>query len=88
MIPANSIVITFYTRSGCHLCDEVKVQVLPVVREFGAELREIDIDGDPVLRAEFDSDVPVIFLGAQKIAKHRVDLAQLRRQLARVIKSQ
>jgi len=79
----NSIVVTLYTRAGCHLCDEAKAQITPLLREFAAELREVDIDQDPALRAEYDYDVPVIFLGDKKIAKHRVDLAQLRRQLAR-----
>lgn len=82
----NPIVITLYTRAGCHLCDEAKAQMAPLLREFGAELREVDIDQDPALRAEYDHDVPVIFLGDRKVAKHRVDLAQLRRQLARTEK--
>ena len=79
----NSIVVTLYTRAGCHLCDEAKAQMAPLLREFGVTLREVDIDQDPALRAEYNDDVPVIFLGEKKIAKHRVDLEQLRRQLAR-----
>lgn len=81
----NSIVVTLYTRAGCHLCEEAKAQITPLLREFGAELREVDIDADPSLHAKYDYEVPVIFLGEQKVAKHRVDLAQLRRQLARVV---
>ena len=86
--PGNPIVITLYTRAACHLCDEAKAQIRPLLREFGAELREVDIDTDPALRAEYDYEVPVIFLGTQKVAKHRVDLAQLRRQMARAAKPQ
>jgi glutaredoxin len=81
-IPVNPIVITLYTRAGCHLCEEAKTQMMPLLREYGVALREVDIDQDPALRAEYDHDVPVIFLGDRKVAKHRVDLAQLRRQLA------
>ena len=79
----NPLLITLYTRAGCHLCDEAKAQMVPLLREFGATLREIDIDQDLALRALYDYEVPVIFLGEKKIAKHRVDLAQLRRQLER-----
>lgn len=82
------MVITLYGRTACHLCDEAKAQIRPLLREFGAEFREVDIDTDPALRAEYDYDVPVIFLGTQKVAKHRVDLAQLRRQMARAAKPQ
>jgi glutaredoxin len=73
--------ITIYSRPGCHLCEEAKSQIAPLLKEFGARLTEINIDEDPELRARYDYDVPVIFLGARKAAKHRVDPAQFRRQL-------
>jgi glutaredoxin len=73
--------VTIYSRPGCHLCEEVKTQLAPLLREFGARLTEINIDEDSQLRARYDYDVPVIFLGVRKAAKHRVDLAQFRRQL-------
>ncbi len=73
--------VTLYTRPGCHLCEEAKSQIAPLLKEFGAHLTEINIDEDPELRARYDYDVPVIFLGARKAAKHRVDPAQFRRQL-------
>jgi glutaredoxin len=78
---AGPLDVTIYSRSGCHLCDEAKAQMAPLLKEFGAHLTEINIDNDPELRARYDYDVPVIFLGARKTAKHRVDLAQFRRQL-------
>jgi glutaredoxin len=73
--------VTIYSRPGCHLCEKAKTQLAPLLREFGARLTEINIDEDSQLRARYDYDVPVIFLGARKAAKHRVDLAQFRRQL-------
>jgi glutaredoxin len=72
---------TIYSRPGCHLCEEAKAQITPILKEVGARLTEINIDEDPELRARYDYDVPVIFLGARKVAKHRVDVAQFRRQL-------
>ncbi len=73
--------VTFYSRPGCHLCEEAKAAIAPLIREFGAELREVNIDEDPVLQERHGCDVPVIFIGNRKAAKHRVDLAQFRRQL-------
>ena len=73
--------VTLYTRPGCHLCEEAKTVILPLLREFGAVLREVNVDDDPVLRERYGADVPVIFLGARKTAKHRVHLEQFRRQL-------
>jgi len=76
--------VTVYSRPGCHLCEEAKAQIAPLLAEFGARLIEINIDEDPQLREEYDYEVPVILLGKRKAAKHRVDLAQFRRQLSDV----
>ena len=73
--------VTIYSRPGCHLCEEAKEQIAPLLKEFGAHLTEINIDEDSQLRARYDCEVPVIFLGARKAAKHRVDVIQFRRQL-------
>ncbi len=79
------IEITLYTRKGCQLCDEAKNQIAPLLREFGATLHEVDIDTDPSLHRRYGQDVPVIFIGAHKAAKHRVDRAQFRRQLQEAV---
>jgi glutaredoxin len=73
--------VTLYTRPGCHLCDEAKAAIAPLLQEFGASLREVNIDDDPVLKQRYDWDVPVILIGQRKAAKHSVDLEQFRRQL-------
>ncbi|HYL47342.1 MAG TPA: glutaredoxin family protein [Candidatus Limnocylindrales bacterium] len=73
--------ITIYTREGCHLCEEAKSIILPLLSKYGATLREVDIDDDRTLLDRYTNDVPVVFLGAHKIAEHRVDPASLRRAL-------
>ena len=79
--PAQPLEVTLYTRPGCHLCDEAKSQIAPLLAEVGGRLREVNIDADPELRERYNLDVPVIFLDGRKVAKHRVDPAQFRRQL-------
>ena len=79
--PTEPLEVTIYTRPGCHLCDEAKLQMAPLLAEFGARLREVNIDADPELRELYNLDVPVIFLADRKIAKHRLDPGQFRRQL-------
>lgn len=73
--------VTLYTRPGCHLCEEAKTAIAPLLREFDATLREVNIDEDPDLKERYGWDIPVIFIGQRKAAKHRVDLTQFRRQL-------
>ena len=73
--------VTLYTRPGCHLCDEAKAAIAPLLLEFGAALREVNIDDDAALKERYGWDIPVLFVGSRKSAKHRVDVAQFRRQL-------
>jgi glutaredoxin len=76
------IVVSLYTRPDCHLCDDAKSILVPLLAEFGASLREINIDTDARLTEQFGYDIPVIFINHRKAAKHRVDPQQFRRQLA------
>ena len=73
--------VTIYSRKDCHLCDEAKTAIAPLLREFRATLREIDIEGDVTLIERFGCDIPVIYIGRKRAAKHRVNLEQFRRQL-------
>ena len=73
--------VTLYTKVGCHLCEEAKAAIAPLLREFSATLREIDIEGEATLMERFGCDIPVIYIGRKKAAKHRVNLEQFRRQL-------
>lgn len=73
--------VTMYTRPGCHLCEESKAAMAPLLREFGAILREVNVNEDVVLKERYGEDLPVIFIGPRKAAKHRVDLTHFRRQL-------
>jgi glutaredoxin len=73
--------LTLYTRPGCHLCDEMKAVLEPLAREFGARVTEVNVDQADDLRQLYGNDVPVLFLGTRKAAKHRLDVRQMRRQL-------
>ena len=73
--------VTLYSRPGCHLCEEAKAAIAPLLREFGVPLREVNIDEYADLKESYGFDIPVIFIGTRKAAKHRVDIARFRRQL-------
>jgi glutaredoxin len=78
---AGALDVTLYSRPGCHLCEAAKAAIDPLLLEFGATLYEINIDGDAVLTERYGWDIPVLFVGARKAAKHRINVKQLRRQL-------
>ena len=73
--------VTMYMREGCHLCEEAKAAMAPVLAALGTRLLEVDIDDDPALHARYTNDVPVIFIGSRFFAQHRIDAARLRRHL-------
>jgi glutaredoxin len=73
--------ITFYTRTGCHLCDDARVIIERVCAELGEEYAEIDIDTDQELVDRFGEEVPVTFVDGRQHDFWRVDPARLRNAL-------
>lgn len=73
--------VVFYTRAGCHLCDEAKVQLLLLQQRISFQIEFVDIDKDPELQARYNHEVPVIFVHGKKAFKYRLDEAQFLRKL-------
>ncbi len=77
------MVIEFYTRPGCHLCEEA-LQVLEVIRsEFDFEIQVVDISESPELDELYGTQIPVAKLDGRTILKHSADEKLLRRILSR-----
>lgn len=66
--------MTLFGRCGCHLCDDMAAALQPHLLACGVALQTIDIDSDPVLKARFDWDVPLLFCGEREICRHEFDL--------------
>ena len=76
--------IDFYTRAGCHLCEEALEILEELQQEFDFRINRIDISQSPELTRLYGSDIPVATLDGRKILKHRADEKLLRRVLAEV----
>lgn len=75
--------INFYTRPGCHLCEDA-LEVLQELRgEFKFDIEIVDISDSPELVSLYGKDIPVAELGGRRIFKHRADPRSLRRVLDR-----
>lgn len=61
-----------YSRAGCHLCEVMLEELLPLVRDRW-RLRVVDIDADPELLARYDQRVPVLEFGGDAICQYRLD---------------
>ena len=75
------IVLTLYSRPGCHLCDEMKAVVACVGRGIPLTLDEIDISADPALERRYGLEIPVLLVNGRTAAKVRIDENALRRLL-------
>jgi hypothetical protein len=83
------IVLTLYSRPGCHLCDEMKTIVVRVVRglDTPATIDEVDISTDADLEARYGLEIPVLLVNGKKAAKYRVTDKELARLLAARLKN-
>ncbi|OWW19413.1 glutaredoxin family protein [Noviherbaspirillum denitrificans] len=52
---------TLYTRSYCHLCDDMLEALQALSGEFPFTVEMMDVDADEALTAQFDELVPVLF---------------------------
>jgi hypothetical protein len=78
------IVLTLYSRPGCHLCDEMKAVVQRVIGAAAvpATVEEIDISTDADLEERYGLEIPVLLIDGKKAAKYRVTEGELTRLLA------
>ncbi|TQL70664.1 glutaredoxin [Nocardioides albertanoniae] len=72
--------VTFYSRQGCHLCDEARSVIESVV---GDDYAEVDIDQDADLQERFTNEVPVTYVDGRQHDFWRVSEDRLRAALAR-----
>jgi glutaredoxin len=62
--------LRLYARAGCHLCDEARELLVPLVREArDVELEEVDIDVDDELLKAYLERIPVIELDGEVIGE-------------------
>ena len=73
--------VTFYSRVGCHLCDDARAVVARVCADLGESFVEVDVDSDPDLEDRFGEEVPVTFVDGRQHDFWRVDEGRLRAAL-------
>lgn len=75
--------VVVYSRHGCHLCDVVKETLTQLQGQAEFAWREVDIDADPALRAEYNDQVPVVFVDGRKTFKYHMSAREFLRLLSR-----
>ena len=67
--------LTLYSRSDCHLCEEMIARLRDMQTQHPFTIDVVDVDGDSRLAARFGDDVPVLTHGERELCRHRIDVA-------------
>lgn len=70
--------ITFYTRAGCHLCDEAADELARLAEQLPIEVQAIDIDADEAVRERYNDSVPAIHVGGVPVSAAPLDWMAIR----------
>jgi glutaredoxin len=73
--------LILYSRKNCCLCDEMTAVIRLVSANIPLDLDEVDIDAEAALRAQYNDEVPVLFIDGRKAFKYRVTVVELTRKL-------
>lgn len=77
--------LTLYSRTYCHLCDDMLAALETLRSEFVFEVAVVDVDADPSLEEKYDELVPVLADGeGRELCHYFLDLPKVREYLARI----
>ena len=68
---------TFYTKAGCHLCEEARDMLDDIAALTTYELTEIDIRSDPATFEKYRYRIPVIVINNETIIEGRIEFREL-----------
>jgi len=83
------LALVLYTRGECPLCDAMKAEIARADLARGGarcELREVDVDSDPVLAERYGRSVPVLEIGGRAAFKGRLTALELEAKIARALR--
>ena len=63
-LSANQLII--YTGPNCHLCEQAKTMLYPLLSERGLALVEVDIHTDAELQQKYGIRIPVVLANGQE----------------------
>lgn len=59
--------VTFYTRAGCHLCEQVEAELAGMQEQFPHTLSRIDVESSPDLLKRYGLEIPVVEVGVFRL---------------------
>ncbi len=68
------VALTLYSRSWCHLCDDMLAGLRALQSREPFDLAVIDVDSDPALAQRYGERVPALIHGESELCHHHLDL--------------
>ena len=75
--------VIFYTKPGCHLCEEAKLEIEAAGIEDAYTFEEVNIEQDAEAYERYKFEIPVITVDGHKAFKYRLTASDFRRRLLR-----
>lgn len=75
------MLLTLYSKPGCHLCDEALAVLEELRLEVPFELQELDISSEDSLHRAYFERIPVVTLDGEELCELRVDGEVIRKRL-------
>ena len=61
--------LTLYTRRGCHLCDDMLIELELLGQRQTLHVDVVDVDRDPALQARYGAAVPVLMQAGTELCR-------------------
>jgi glutaredoxin len=75
--------VIFYTKPGCHLCEEARREIARAACADSYTYEEVDINSDPELLRRYGWDIPVVLIDGAHAFKHTLTADDFRRAVLR-----
>ena len=69
--------VTFYTKAGCHLCEDARDMLEDIAALKTYELTEIDIRSNPTIFEKYRYRIPVILINNETLIEGRIEFRDL-----------
>jgi glutaredoxin len=80
-----TISIKFYTKPKCSLCDEARILLKKLEKEYSLDVEEVNILDDPTLYERYKYEIPVLSFPDFSQLQGRIEPERLREKLDQII---
>jgi glutaredoxin len=74
-------IVTFYTRKGCHLCEDAKQSLLELKSHWNFTLEELDIEQSDELTELYGLMIPVVLIDGEEVGFGNIDKNEISNRL-------